>query len=169
MEIETFQHIVVTVRPKLIRLCRRFFDTQELAYDAEDAVQETLLRLWQMKDELDECRNPESMAVMIAKNVCIDILRLSREQYVSLDAVSRVIEDAQTDHLAIAHDTEQLIERAMAKLPATQHRMLVMRSEGMTMSEISAVCGTTVTSTKTMICAARKRMMELLKIRRDKK
>ncbi len=45
MESQDFQNIATSVRPKLMNLCRSFFDKQELAYDAEDAVQETLLRL----------------------------------------------------------------------------------------------------------------------------
>lgn len=50
MESQDFQDIATAVRPKLTNLCRSFFDRQELAYDAEDAVQETLMRLWQMRD-----------------------------------------------------------------------------------------------------------------------
>ena len=37
------------------------------------------------------------------------------------------------------------------------------------MAEIAEACGATEASTKTMICSARKRMMEILKIRRSKK
>jgi len=44
-----------------------------------------------------------------------------------------------------------------------------MRSEGMSMAEIAEVCGATEASTKTMICSARKKIMEILKIRRSKK
>lgn len=35
-----------------MNLCQSFFDRQELAYDAEDAVQETLMRLWQMRERI---------------------------------------------------------------------------------------------------------------------
>jgi DNA-directed RNA polymerase specialized sigma24 family protein len=47
--------------------------------------------------------------------------------------------------------------------------MLLMRSEGMSMAEIAGACGATEASAKTMICNARKKMMELLNIRRNKK
>ncbi|MCR5130798.1 MAG: RNA polymerase sigma factor [Prevotella sp.] len=168
MESEVFQHIALAIRPKLTKLCRSFFDRQEMAYDAEDAVQETLLRLWQMRDRLNEYRSPEALAVMIAKNVCIDILKTSKEQHDSLNGSLNLIGNSQTDETAIAHDTERQIEKALEKLPKTQRKMLLMRSEGMSMTEIAAACGTTSTSTKTLICAARRRMMELLMIRRNK-
>jgi len=168
MESEVFQHIAIAVRPKLTKLCRSFFDRQEMAFDAEDAVQETLLRLCQMKDRLNDYRSPEALAVMIAKNVCIDILKTGKEQHDSLNENLCLIGNYQTDDTAIAHDTERQIEKALEKLPKTQRKMLLMRSEGMSMMEIAATCGTTATSTKTLICAARRRMMELLMIRRNK-
>lgn len=38
MEQQEFQHIAATLRPRLLKLCTHFFDSQELAYEAEDAV-----------------------------------------------------------------------------------------------------------------------------------
>lgn len=167
MESQDFQNIATSVRPKLMNLCRSFFDRQELAYDAEDAVQETLLRLWQMRDRLGEYQEPEALAMLIAKNVCIDILKLNKEQHEPLDETRNIIGNVQADQSMIAHDTERIISNAMARLPRTQRRMLMMRAEGMSMVEIAATCNATPTSTKTMICAARKKLMEILKIRRN--
>ena len=169
MESQDFQNIATSVRPKLMNLCRSFFDKQELAYDAEDAVQETLLRLWQMRERLNEYQKPEALAILIAKNVCIDILKLNKWQHEPLDEASNIIGNIQADQSMITHDTERIISNALAKLPRTQQRMLMMRSEGMSVMEIAAACNATPTSTKTMICAARKKMMELLKIGRNKK
>ena len=157
MESQDFQNIATSVRPKLMNLCRSFFDKQELAYDAEDAVQETLLRLWQMQDRLSDYQKPEALAMLIAKNVCIDILKLNKEQHEPLDETSNIIGNVQADQSMITHDTEQIISNALAKF------------EGMSMVEIATTCNATPTSTKTMICAARKKMMEILKIRRNKK
>ena len=169
MESQDFQYIATTVHPKLMNLCQRFFDRQELAYDAEDAVQETLMRLWQMRERIGDYQKSEALAMLIAKNVCIDILKLRKERHEALDETANVISNVEADQMIITHDTERSINNALAKLPTTQRRMLMMRSEGMSMAEIAAACKATPTSAKTMICAARKRMMELLKIGRDKK
>ena len=74
-----------------MNLCRSFFDRQELAYDAEDAVQETLMRLWKMRDRIGDYQKPEALAMLIAKNVCIDILKLSKEQHEALNKTANVI------------------------------------------------------------------------------
>ena len=104
MESQDFQNIATSVRPKLMNLCRSFFDKQELAYDAEDAVQETLLRLWQMRERLNEYQKPEALAILIAKNVCIDILKLNKWQHEPLDEASNIIGNIQADRSMITHD-----------------------------------------------------------------
>ena len=148
-----------------------------MACDAEDAVQETLLRLWLLQAHQpsstpslaeQQPRSHEALAVIIAKNVCIDILRRQQLHPTVLDEQLPIAGPSEADQQAIAHDAERLLQRALDRLPATQRRMLLMRSEGMSMTEIAAACGATPTSTKTMVCAARRRMLELLKIRRNK-
>ena len=73
METQDFLNIVKDTRSRLLTLCQSFFDRHEMAYDAEDAVQETYLRLWQMRMRIGEYRNPEALATMIAKNVEIRV------------------------------------------------------------------------------------------------
>ena len=85
MEQQEFQHIAATLRPRLLKLCTHFFDSQELAYEAEDAVQETLLRLWQHREKMEIYQSPEALAMLIAKNVCIDIMRRGATWHDKLD------------------------------------------------------------------------------------
>ena len=68
METLDFLNVIKDTRPRLLTLCQSFFDRQEMAYDAEDAVQETYLRQWQMRARIGEYHNPEALATMIAKN-----------------------------------------------------------------------------------------------------
>lgn len=166
METLDFLNIIKDTRPRLLTLCQSFFDRQEMAYDAEDAVQETYLRLWQMRARIGEYHNPEALATMIAKNICIDILKQHSARVVLLHETLYAIDDTQTDQLAIQHDVERLLKTAMRKLPTPKRKMLLMRSNGMSMEEIAAACGTTAASAKTMICAARKELVSILKIRR---
>ncbi len=166
---DDFQQMAIAIRPRLLSLCRSFFDRQELAYDADDAVQETLLRLWQMRDRLDDYQRPESLAIKIAKNVCIDMLKQAGNRHDSLDDTLCALSSTQPDHQVMAHDAERIVGHAMSRLSGTERRMLVMRGEGMSLSEIAAACGVTPGSTKTMICVARKQLMTTLSIRRKRK
>ena len=127
METLDFLNIIKDTRPRLLTLCQSFFDRQEMAYDVEDAVQETYLRLWQMRARIGEYRNPEALATMIAKNICIDILKQHSARVVLLHETLYTIDDTQTDQLAIQHDVERLLKTAMRKLPTTKRKMLLMR------------------------------------------
>jgi RNA polymerase sigma-70 factor, ECF subfamily len=45
------------------------------AFDAEDAVQETLLRAWQREAQLIDGRAERAWVYRVATNVCLDMLR----------------------------------------------------------------------------------------------
>lgn len=169
MEQKDFQHLAVSLRPRLMKLCAQFFDSQEMAYEAEDAVQETLLRLWQHRERMDDRQKPDALAMLIAKNVCIDIKKRGGAWHDSLEDSLYVEAGEHTDQVLIDKDSRKRLAIALDRLPSTQRRMLLMRSEGMSMSEIAVACNATPASTKTMICAARKKMTELLKIGRNRK
>ena len=136
---------------------------------AEDAVQETLLRLWQLRDRMEDYQKPEALATIIAKNVCINILKRGGTQHDVLDERLCIEASSKTDQTVIVQDAERRIGQALARLPKTQRRLLKMRSDGMSIVEIATACNLSPASTKTMICAARRTMMELLKTGRKKK
>lgn len=162
METNIFEDIAKEIRPQLIELCGRFLAKRNLTEEAEDAVQETLFKLWRMRDHLADYDSPQALAVAMAKNVCIDLLRRQHAEVVPLHEID--IEDThQTDQGAISHDTQTLIRQALAQLPSTKRRMIEMRSEGMSLDEISNVCNTTKQSTKTMISSARKALLAQLR------
>ena len=70
MTSEEFKQEAQALRPQLISLAKRYLkDTDE----AEDVVQDALLKLWQMHGEL---RSPmAAMAATITRNLSIDRLR----------------------------------------------------------------------------------------------
>ena len=51
----------------------------EDAAEAEDAVQELFLRLWNGRDALDGIRNPAGYGIRVLRNLCLDRIRRSRK------------------------------------------------------------------------------------------
>ena len=51
----------------------------EDATEAEDAVQELFLRLWNGRDALDGIRNPAGYGIRVLRNLCLDRIRRSRK------------------------------------------------------------------------------------------
>jgi RNA polymerase sigma-70 factor (ECF subfamily) len=115
-----------------------------------------------MHDQLEAYKSVQALAVAIAKNVCIDILRRQHAQVVPLNDMDIVDRD-EADQVAITKDTQTRIREALNQLPHTKRRMIEMRSEGMSLDEISNVCNTTKQSTKTMISSARRMLLEKLR------
>ena len=65
MELETFKITVLPLREKLINISWRMMEDRS---DAEDIVQETFLKLWQIREKLDGYNSVEALAVQVAKN-----------------------------------------------------------------------------------------------------
>ena len=69
---EEYKDEVRRIRPKLLSVARRYVGDD----DAEDTVQDVLLRLWQM---LDELRLPvDALATVLVRNQCVSLLRKQR-------------------------------------------------------------------------------------------
>ena len=79
MTAEAFQQTVSCLREQLKTQALRYLNNTD---EAEDAVQDTLLRLWQMHEKL----NPpiDGLAAVVLRNVCID--RIRRQHPIDLDS-----------------------------------------------------------------------------------
>ena len=69
MELKQFKIAVLPLRSKLLNYARRLTDDPD---DAEDAVQETMLRLWNRRAELEQYRSIEAFAMTLVHNLCMD-------------------------------------------------------------------------------------------------
>ena len=45
--------------------------------DAEDAVQDLFLKLWEGSAQLESIKNPKAYAVMMMRNLCLDRIRVA--------------------------------------------------------------------------------------------
>ena len=133
------------LRPRLLEVARRYLGDE----DAEDTVQDALLRLWQM---LDQLHLPlDALASVLVRNLCVDRLR-RRQPLAPLD--DRVSVDG-----ASQADTDERIDRMMAvvaQLPPLQQTILRLRHmEGMDMAQIAALTGSSEVNLRKALSRAR--------------
>ena len=139
---EEFKEEAQRLRPRLMLTARRYLGDD----DAEDTVQDALLRLWQMVGEL---RQPfDALALRLTRNLCIDKVR-RKKATVTLTA------NGETDEA----DDDERIERMMAvvsTLPDLQQTVLRLRHlEGMEMNEIADLIGSSEVAIRKALSRAR--------------
>lgn len=68
----SFKTDVLPLKDKLFRLALRITLNRQ---DAEDVVQESLIKIWNRRDSWDEIDSLEGWAMTIARNMALDVLR----------------------------------------------------------------------------------------------
>jgi RNA polymerase sigma-70 factor (ECF subfamily) len=68
---------VVPIQSKLFRFATRLLTSVE---EAEDALQEVMLKLWSRNKILETCGSIEAIAITMTKNYCLDQLKSKRAQ-----------------------------------------------------------------------------------------
>ena len=139
---EEFKEEAQRLRPRLMLTARRYLGDD----DAEDTVQDALLRLWQMVGEL---RQPfDALALRLTRNLCIDQVRRRKPTVMLTDSSG-------TDET----DDDERIERMMAvvsTLPDLQQTVLRLRHlEGMEMNEIADLTGSSEVAIRKALSRAR--------------
>jgi RNA polymerase sigma-70 factor (ECF subfamily) len=134
------------------------------AADAEDVVQDTMLKVWTHRGRWQHGRAKFSTWLYrVVSNRCIDLRRKPRNE--NVDAVPEVA-DPQPDASSIVERNEvsNLLEIAMQRLPE-QQRVAVILSyhEDMSNGEIAEVMDTTVAAVESLLKRGRQQLRELLR------
>lgn len=137
------------VRPRLVVIARKIVGNDD---DAEDIVQDALLRLWQVKEEVG---NAESMARVITRNLSIDHLR---RKHITVDIDESKLE---TDDVASNDEQVERIMNLINKLPTMQQTVIRLRHiDGLKMSDIAKITGTTEQAVRQSISRARRTILK---------
>ena len=134
------------------------------AADAEDVVQDTMLKVWSHRGRWQHGRAKFSTWLYrVISNRCIDLRRKPRSE--DVDAVPEMA-DPQPDASAMIERNEvrDLLEGAMQRLPE-QQRLAVILSyhENMSNGEIAEVMDTTIAAVESLLKRGRQQLRELLR------
>src|SRR5579864_5859888 len=134
------------------------------AADAEDVVQDTMLKVWTHRGQWQHGRAKFSTWLYrVISNRCIDLRRKPRNG--DVDAVPEIA-DPQPDASSMIERNEvrTLLETAMQRLPE-QQRLAVILSyhENMSNGEIAEVMDTTVAAVESLLKRGRQQLRELLR------
>ena len=154
MKIEEFNEKAVSLRDTLLGIAVNDGCNHD---DAEDTVQETLLRLWNMRDSLDTHPNIRALAITILHNIVRDRWRHQQHETALADGQRRDI-DVSTEE---ARDDAELISLIVDRLPPLQKQIFCMKEvEGYTAEEIMDITGCTADSLRQNLSRARRKIRE---------
>jgi RNA polymerase sigma-70 factor (ECF subfamily) len=132
--------------------------------DAEDVVQDTMLKVWTHRGQWQHGRAKFSTWLYrVVTNRCIDLYRQPRTD--NVDAVPEPV-DTQPDVVSTMHRDEvtQMLESAMQRLPEQQRVAVILSyQENMSNGEIAEVMDTTVAAVESLLKRGRQQLRELLR------
>lgn len=129
-------------------------------FEAEDAVQNLYMRLWEQKERLDDLVSPKEYCLRALKNICIDRWRRMRARDEEVDFVEEISE-ANAPPDTEREEAEEFVEHFLATLPERQQRVMTMQMQGNSIEEIAEVTKLTEGNVKVMLSRIRKRFREL--------
>ncbi len=159
---EEFEKLSRRIRPKLLSLAGAAVYSSP-GMEAEDVVQETLMRLWELSEQDYPMRDAESIAIRIAKNTCVSYYRRGQLKIQPLTH-DNYVGGSESTELTDGDDLKTVKEYLYGALTRTQRKYLHLRNdEEMSLDEIADLTGKPKTSIKSSISSARKQMLDLIK------
>ena len=157
----SFRDDVLPLKNRLYRLALRI--TLNPA-EAEDAVQESLIRVWEHRDEWDQIDSMEAYSLTICRNVSLDMAGKAGRGNVQLNEELRVKNEESSMfnvQCSMLNEFEQkerlsLVKKIMDTLPEVQRSIMELRDiEGKTYQEIADILKLSETQVKVYLHRAR--------------
>jgi RNA polymerase sigma-70 factor (ECF subfamily) len=151
-----FRTDVLPLKDELFRLALRI--TLNRA-DAEDTVQETMMKVWNRRDSWAELESIEAYCLTACRNIALDKMKRADNQNTSLeeghDRADRSY-NSNPEEQAVQRDRVELVRKLVAQLPEKQRTCMQLRDmEGKPYKEIAQVMGITEQQVKVNIFRAR--------------
>lgn len=158
MSRETFINDWLPLRNGLYRVACRLLGS---AAEAEDAVQDLYLKLWQTSGSLDGVRNPKTYCLTLLRNSCLDRLKSKRMSgRSSMDGVEP--EQPPEDGQIAARQKMQAVLEAVESLPERERTVLKMRIiDDLSYEQIQKRTGIPYLSLRVLLSGARKKLKKI--------
>lgn len=155
----SFRDSILPLKDKLFRLALRItLDNAE----AEDVVQETLIRVWNKRDEWEQLESVEAYCLTVARNLAIDRSERKDARTVALPPDAEEAADTATPHEQLVRKERlQLLRHLIRQLPEKQRQIVMLRDvEGKSYKEIAMLLDVTEEQVKVNLFRARKKIKQ---------
>jgi RNA polymerase sigma-70 factor, ECF subfamily len=163
-DLEAFEQIVALHERRVFSLALRLTGSVE---DAQDATQETFIRLHRNLAKIDSGRSVGPWLYTVTVNACRDIGReRHRSRWVPLaDWVSTApaSPEADPEDRYSDREREQHLRTVLGRLPEKERAALLLREmEGLSTPEVARILGSSEATVRSQVCSARLKLRKLL-------
>ena len=133
--------------------------------DAEDAVQEAFIRLWQKRDRVPVDEDLAAYCQQLVRNLCIDSLRRGRLAEADVMAENVRVADGQLASAKVENEEAVAqVEQAIQALPENQQRVVELRvMHDRSLSEIEQETGFSAVNVRVLLSRGKKKLQQLLR------
>ena len=155
----SFRDDILPLKDKLFRLALRItFDRAE----AEDVVQDTMIRVWNKREEWTQFGSIEAYCLTVAKNLAID--RSQKKEAQNVELTPEMEEESEIsgpyDQL-VNNERMSIIHRLINELPEKQRLIMQLRDiEGESYKEIAKSLNLTEEQVKVNLFRARQKVKQ---------
>ena len=155
----SFRDDILPLKDKLFRLALRItFDRAE----AEDVVQDTMIREWNKREEWTQFGSIEAYCLTVAKNLAID--RSQKKEAQNVELTPEMEEESEIsgpyDQL-VNNERMSIIHRLINELPEKQRLIMQLRDiEGESYKEIAKILNLTEEQVKVNLFRARQKVKQ---------
>ena len=164
MKTISFQTDILPLKNELYRMALRITMNAE---EAEDVVQETMMKVWSRRDQWNQIDSIEAFCLAICRNLSLDKVRRMDNQTQSLDAAYDPKDHgvaSNPEEQAIQSDRIRLVRQMISQLPEKQRSCMQLRDmEGKSYKDIATILDITEEQVKVNIFRARQTIREKFK------
>lgn len=161
MKTVSFQSDILPLKNELFRMALRITQNRE---EAEDVVQETMIKVWNRREQWSQLESIEAFCLTICRNLALDKLRRMDNQVQSLgDDIDPTdhSHSSNPEQVAIQHDRIQMVRQLINELPERLRTCMQLRDiEGKSYRDIATILDITEQQVKVNIFRARQAVRE---------
>jgi RNA polymerase sigma-70 factor (ECF subfamily) len=159
MHSQVFKEQVLSLQDNLYRLAYSMLHNRE---EAEDVVQETLIKLWSRRETLDELDNVKFYSLKITKNHCLDRIKLRKPIVGEIEKIKIPSSSCSPQESLEIKNMVATVNEIIKLLPEQQRIVVHLRNiEELSMEEIASVTEMSINNIRVTLSRARKSINEI--------
>ncbi len=155
MQDKEIMNLILPFKDKLYRFAYRIVGN---SFEAEDIVQEILIKVWKKKEQFSQIENKEAWCMTMTRNLAIDKKRAKKMKTSSIENFHHIKDQSDTPAISMERkETVNRVREMINSLPEKQASVIHLRDiEGLSYKEIGVAMGLSLDQVKVVLHRARK-------------